>query len=271
MAALGGGVGLTIDFFASNLALGLALLATLGGAAARNRRLVAEPLKSGQRGWRVVARTGYGGLVALLVWGTLVDSWRKLLGEAVDSGARFASQRLVQDPVPESIRSVTVLLLLVTLSALAPLVGRFVGGYGLQVAMVVIGATSFFLLFTLRQRLDSMLVTMDQLPALFSFAMAVTIVFLALDYAANVGLLVLTFLALLGLAAIPATFVLDRRHWRDPPLEGSADEFYGALSSSVAARHAEARRKSRSNGRPESNEPLDPPATQHASQRPGHR
>lgn len=230
-----------IDFIGSNLALGVTLAVVLGGVVARNRRALAAPLHAGSRGWRVLARTAYGSLAALLVWGSLADSWRKLLSAALDSGERFASQRLVTQPVPESIRSVTVILLTVALVACAPLVGRYVGGYLLQVVLVVAGTTGFFLLFALRQRLDSMLVTVDRLPALLSFDMIATLAFVLLDYAVNVALLVLTFLALLGVVALPATFVLDRRHAREPPLERSADDFFAVFRDHNAARHARAR------------------------------
>lgn len=229
-----------VDFIGGNLVLGLALVVAIGVGVARNRRAVAEPLQARQRGWRVLARTAYGSLAALVLWGTLADSWRKLLGEALDTGERYASQRIVQQPVPESIRGITMILLAVALVACAPLVGRYAGGYGLQVVLLVAGTTGFLILFTLRQRLDTMLVTVDRLPPVFSAEMLATLVFILLDYAVNVALLVLTFLALLGLVALPATFVLDRRHARELPLDGSADDYYAAFQENNAARRAEA-------------------------------
>lgn len=228
-----------IDFIGGNLALGLALVVAIGVGVVRNRRAVAEPLRANQRGWRVLARVAYGSLAALVLWGTLADSWRKLLGEALDTSERYASQRIVQNPVPESIRGVTMILLAAALVTCAPLVGRYVGGYGLQIALLVSGTTGFLILFTLRQRLDTMLVTVDRLPPAFSAEMLATLVFILLDYAINVALLVLTFLALLGLVALPATFVLDRRHARELPVDGSADNYYAAFRENNAARRHE--------------------------------
>lgn len=236
-----------IDFIGGNLALGLALVVAIGAGVVRNRRAVAAPLQASQRGWRVLARSAYGSLAALVLWGTLADSWRKLLAEALDTGERYASQRIVQNPAPESIRGVTMILLAAALVACAPLVGRYVGGYGLQVALLVVGTIGFLMLFTLRQRLDSMLVTVDRLPPTFSVEMLATLAFILLAYAVNVALLVLTFLALLGLAALPATFVLDRLHARELPLDGSADDYYAAFRENNAARRAEPPRGTTSN------------------------
>lgn len=225
-----------VDFIGGNLALGLALVVAIAVGIVGNRRAVAEPLHASQRGWRVLARVAYGSLAALVLWGTLADNWRKLLGEALDTGERYASQRIVQNPVPESIRGVTLILLATALVTCAPLVGRYVGGYGLQVALLIVGTIGFLILFTLRQRLDTMLVTVDRLPPVFSAEMLATLAFILLDYAVNVAVLVLTFLALLGLAALPATFVLDRRHARDLPLDGSADDYYAAFRENNEAR-----------------------------------
>lgn len=227
-----------VAFLGSNLAIGLVLIALVGWGSYRLRVALATTLRSAQPGWRLVARVAYGSTAALLLWGTLAANWRKLISEALDINEQFRSERLVQEPIPAAILVVTLVLLAVSLLTMAPLLARYVGGYPLQIALIVAAVTAFIPLFALRQRLDTALATIDVLPSLISLDMAVTALFIAGDYLANVGLLLVCYLGLLGLVAIPVTVVLDLRRDREPPPDPTQTDFFLRVHEAVVARRA---------------------------------
>lgn len=227
-----------IEFLGSNLALGLWLIGVVAALVWRQRDFVADTLRAGERGWRWIARVAYGATLALLLWGTLADNWRKMIGGILDYRERFVSQRAVLEPVARDVRLVTVVLLAVSLLALAPLFARYVGGYGLQFATIITGFTAFLPLYLIRQRLDIGLAGLFEWPPLFSFAMVATIIFLLTNYLTNVALLLATYLGLLGLVAIPTTIVLDLLRRRDPPSNAAPSAFYGSLHEHVLAQRA---------------------------------
>lgn len=227
-----------IEFLGSNLALGLCLSGVLAALAYRQRDFLADTLRARQRGWRALARVAYGSTLALLIWGTLADNWRKTIGELLDYRERFLSQRAVLEPVARDVRAVTIVLLAVSLLTLAPLFARYVGGYGLQIAVLITGFTAFVPLYMIRQRLDTGLAGIFEWPPIFSVAMLATIVFLLTDYAANVALLLATYLGLLGVVTIPATILLDLLGRRDPPPDAGPTSIYGSLHEHVLAQRA---------------------------------
>ena len=227
-------------FLGSNLAIGLVLLALLLALVWRQRHNLDVPLTSPQRAWRALAWLGFGSTAALALWGTFADNWRKLVGEALDINERYLSQRLVLEPVARDVRAVTLVLLALSLLAMAPLFARYVGGYGYQLALLLLGTVLFIPTFALRQRLDTILVStlLYDLPPPLSLGMLATIIFVVLDYAANVALLVISYLGLLGLVALPVTLVLDLLRQREPPPDRQTEAYYAELRANLAARRA---------------------------------
>lgn len=234
-----------VDFLGSNLAIGLVLIGLLAWAVIRGRAALTVPLRAAQPGWRLVARVAYVATAALVLWGTLVGNWRKLVSEALDINEQFHSQRLVQDRIPAAVLVVTLALLAVSLLTVAPLLARYVGGYPLQFALIIAAITAFIPVFALRQRLDTALATIDVLPSLVSLDMAVTALFIAGDYLANVALLLVCYLGLLGLVAIPVTVVLDLRRDREPPPDTTQTDFFVRVHEAVVARRAVAAQQHR--------------------------
>ena len=227
-------------FLGSNLAIGLALIALLLALAWRQRHNLDAPFTSPQRPWRALAWLGVASTAALVLWGTFADNWRKMAGEALDINEKYLSQRLVLEPVARDVRAVTLALLALSLLSLAPLFARYVGGYGYQLALLLLGGVLFIPTFALRQRLDTILVStlLYDLPPLFSLGMLATIVFVVLDYAANVALLVVSYLGLLGLVALPVTLLLDLLRQREPPPSSETEAYYAELRANLAARRA---------------------------------
>lgn len=231
-----------VQFLGSNLALGLVLIGALAALVYRQRGLFMDMLRARQPAWRALAWTACGATAALLLWGTLADNWRKMVGEALDYREQFASQRAVLEPVARDVRAVTIVLLGVAILAAAPLFARYVGGYGLQIATLITGFTAFVPLYLIRQRLDTGLAGIFELPPLFSLAMLATIVFLLTAYLTNVALLLALYLGLLGLVAIPATIALDLLGRRDPPPDPARATFYASLHDQVSRARGDGRR-----------------------------
>ena len=233
------------EFLASNLALGLVLL-VIGAALVRWQRIaLLDMMRVPERGWRIVAWVAFGLTVALLVWCSLADDWRKMFGELLDLRQEFFAERAVKVPVSGDVRAVTLALLVATLLLTGALFARYVGGYGLPIALVIVGFSSFFPLYLFRQRLDLGLVgIVINAPTGFSFGMLATLFYLAMDFTANVGLIAMSYAALVGLFALPMALVLDLLGRRDPPARPQASDvdFYATIRANVAARQAEADR-----------------------------
>jgi hypothetical protein len=240
------------EFLAGNLALGLALVISLAMLGWWQRSALADIAWARQPGWRWLAWAAGGAAGALLLWGSLADNWRKMLGELLDLKEPYPSQRAVLVPVAHDIRLVTFVLLALSLVTLAPLFARYAGGYVLQLTLVIIGAAAFFPLYLMRQRLDTGLAGVVGFPPLFSLDMIGTLIYLLLDYAVNVALLLTSYLGLLGLVALPATAVLDLLGRREPPAEPTPTTaaFYTTLRDHTAAQRAAAAGQEEAGGWP---------------------
>lgn len=233
------------DFLASNLALGLMVGLTVAALGRWQRGALRDIVRAPEPSWRIIAWGAFGLTIALIVWCSLADDWRKLFGELLDLREQFASQRIVKNPVPGEIRAVTLALLVPALLLMSMLFARYVGGYGLQFVLLIVGGSSFFVLYLFRQRLDAGLVgIVVNGPTGLSLATLATLFYILIDYAANVGLILMSYLTLIGLVAMPVTLGLDLLGRRDPPARPTtADvDFYAKIRANVAERQAEAER-----------------------------
>lgn len=228
------------QFLASNLMLGLVLSATLAAVGWWQRDALLEVVHAPETAWRVVAWVAIGLTVALILWFSLADDWRKVFGELLDVREKYLSQRAVLNPVDPAIRRVSFALLIPALLATGALFARYVGGYGLQFVLVILGLSAFFPLYLIRQRLDTGLAGIFDLPSVFSLAMIATIFYLLLDYGTNIALILTSYLGLLALAAFPVTIVLDLFGKRDAPAYRAGDvaDFYAKIRSGIEERRA---------------------------------
>lgn len=226
------------QFLASNQILGLMLLALLAGFGWWQRDAVRDIARAPSAAWRITAWAACGLTLALILWLTFADDWRKIFGELLDIGERFPSQRAVLVPVEPVIRRVTLALIVAALLPTACLFARYVGGYGLQIVLIILGISSFFPSYLIRQRLDTGLAGILDLPSFFSLEMIGTIIYLLLDYSANIALILTTYLGLLGLVALPITALLDLTGQRDAPVQRTTDvaDFYTRLSAGAEER-----------------------------------
>jgi hypothetical protein len=195
--------------------------------------------------WRIIAWGAIGLTIAVILWGTFADDWRKMFGELLDIREQYSSQRTVKDPVAGEIRAVTLALLVPGLLLGGALFARYLGGYGLQLVLIIVGFSSFFVLYLFRQRLDAGLVgIVVNAPQGLTAGTFASLFYILIDYAANVGLILMSYLTLVSTFAIPVTIVLDLLGRRDPPARPSSTDvdFYAQIRANVAERQAEADR-----------------------------
>lgn len=229
-----------VQFLASNLMLGLMVFAVLLGLGRWQHTALRDIVSAPARTWRVLAWVAIGLTLALVAWFSLADDWRKVFGELLDVREQYLSERAVLNPVDPGIRRVSLLLLAATLLCSGALFARYVGGYGLQFVLLILGLSAFFPLYLIRQRLDTGLAGIADLPSLASLAMLATLLYLLLDYACNIALIVVSYLGLLGLAALPVTLALDLLGRRNPPVRPTtqANAFYATIHSQLEERRA---------------------------------
>ncbi len=233
------------DFLAGNLALGLVTCLTVAAIGWWQRDALREMVRAPEPIWRAVAWGALAFTVAILLWCTFADDWRKMFGELLDLREQYQSQRNVKDPVAGEIRAVTLALLVPALLLSGALFARYIGGYGLQFVLLIVGFSSFFILYLFRQRLDAGLVGIVlSAPSGLSAATLASLFYVLIDYAANVGLILMSYLTLVAIFAFPVTIVLDLLGRRDPPARptAAATDFYAQIRANVAARNAEAER-----------------------------
>ncbi|MEA2524930.1 MAG: hypothetical protein QOF73_2157 [Thermomicrobiales bacterium] len=91
----------------SNQALGCALLVLLLLIGRTNRFFLRDLARDSERLWRAVARCALAALAAFLVWGSLFDNWRQLVGAPFRVAQRFPSQRVEYDRPSGDVRTAT--------------------------------------------------------------------------------------------------------------------------------------------------------------------
>jgi len=223
---------------ASNQMLGFVLMALLVGLGWWQRDLLGDIARAPSAAWRILAWATLGMMCALVLWFTFADDWRKVFGELLDIGEKFPSQRAVLEPVDPAIRRVSLILLVATLLLTGGIFARYVGGYGLQIVLIILGVSSFFPNYLIRQRLDTGLAGILDFPSFFSVAMLGTIFYLLLGYAVNIALILTTYIGLLGIAALPITAILDLLGRREAPVRPTdeVNDFYTRLGAGVQER-----------------------------------
>jgi hypothetical protein len=168
---------------------------------------------------------------------TLRDNWLQLVTEPYRLSQQWDSERVVMQPVARQWREVSLLLVGLSLVPAAALFARHVGGYILQLALLVVALCAWFPVFIFRQRLDLVVNTAPESTGSFTSA-ASFVVFWLLRTVLGIASVVTTWAILVLLIGPLVTFVLDRLNWRTPRISGEANGFYAALGAN-AAEHAD--------------------------------
>jgi hypothetical protein len=220
---------------ASNEALGCAFAVVLLLLSRANRIFLRDALHDPDRFWRGVIRLAAAAVVVLIAWTSLFDNWRQLIGVPYRVTQRFASERVEINPPSAEVRTVTVVLLGLTLILVAALLARHVGGYLLQVVLLLGALVLFAPMFAIRQRLNVNLA--------FGFDGSWTspldvlgyMLFVTLAWLFEIALILVAFAVLVTLTALPVTVVLDILRLRRPRATQEAADFYSSFSQRAGA------------------------------------
>jgi hypothetical protein len=227
---------MTIDsMLNTNEALGCALVVVVLLIGRANRMFLRDVARDPEAFWRFMAKWALASLVIVLAWGSLLDNWRQLVGAPFRMAQRFPSQRVEYNPPSTEVRTITVVLIGITLVPFACLLARHVAGYLLQVIFAFGSLVLWVPLFAIRQRLNVNLA--------FGFDGSWTSpldvlgygLFVLLAWLVEITLMLLLFSILLSIVAIPVTVVLDLFRRRRPRATGEAAAFFGSLSQRVSA------------------------------------
>ena len=218
------------SILSSNEMLGIAMFAFLALLGYANRSFLRDIWRDDERFWRVIARLSAISTIGLLAWGTIFDNWRSIAELPYRYIQVWESKRAEYDPPPDWVRDITTALLILSLIFTACLVARHVGGYFLQLVLILPAAAAWIPLFIVRQRLDfnlglgfggswtSPLDVIGYLLFLFAAWVVDTLALLA------------TYIILLMFAALPVTLILDLLRRRHPRATGTASSYFESMT-----------------------------------------
>ncbi len=224
---------------AGNVALGIALSVFLLLIARANRSFLRDVLRDPEPGWRLLARLAAWLTSVFVAWTTLLDNWRQLVALPYRLSRRFPSERIVLDPPTDTVRTVTIALLALSLLLVACLLARHVGGYVLQVTLLVGALVLWAPLFAIRHRLDTELAfsftgQADSLADIPTF-----LAYLLITWLADAAMIALMYTMLLAVVALPITLLLDLIGRRQPRATDEAHAFFTAVGRRATARGPE--------------------------------
>jgi hypothetical protein len=214
---------------ASNEVLGLFFAAVLAAAGWRNRPFLRDIWRDPDVLWRVTIRLAAAGTGLLALWITFADSWRQLSGEPYRSIQVWESHRQVLDPPSAAVRTITVVLLVASVLLVAALFSRHVGGIGTAFLVIVAGGAFWIPLFVVRTRLNVDLAygfTGSWTDPLAVFGHLI-FAFAALLFES--ALILVTYLLIVALAAVPLTIVLGLLGLREPKTRPETSAWYNSL------------------------------------------
>ena len=214
----------------SRSAVGVLMLAILIAIGARNRSWLGEVWHDPSTFWRIVSRLAAVVSIAAMLWTTVLDDWLQLVAEPLRRSMKWEYQRIVYDPIASEIRTVTIVLLGAMLVTSALLVARHVGGYGLQLAILVLSGVTWVPLYVMGQRMNSMLVQGAEssdslLETLGLFA------FWVVRASLGISAITVTLLFAMMPIALVATALLDLIGMRQQPVTDEADSFFRSFEN----------------------------------------
>jgi hypothetical protein len=216
------------DVMLSRQAAGVALILATGLMLAANRGFIRDVAADPAPGWRILARLAAIMGSATLMWVTLLDDWLQIVVEPYRLSLRWEYQRILLGPIDPAIRTVSVILIAMTVVLLACLAARHLGGYLFQVGTLLVSVLAWIPLFVLNQRLNALVA-----QGAAADASTGEVLGLALFWIVRLGLAVITIgisLAAVTMAlSLVVSIVLDILHAREPRPTNEADEFFNSL------------------------------------------
>lgn len=223
-------------FLLHPITLGMLLVAGIAAMAWTGRRSLRDAWITPERHWRLIARLWAIVGIVFLLWATLFDNWLQIANEPYRRMLKWGYEREVIAPVPPEIRTVTVVLLVASAILSAMMFARYIGGYGLQIAGIVVGIVIWMPFFILRQRLDILVhEAVGDGSQVTASDFVGWVLFWGLRTAFCLGFIALGLTVIMLLAAPVVTLVLDLLHMRRPPDSHEANDFFSTLSRQASA------------------------------------
>lgn len=218
-------------FFSGSTVVGLVLIIAVLALARANRVFLRDIARDPEAAWRALFKLASIVTLVMLTWIALFDQWRQLLDEPLRRAGQFPTERRVFDPVSDSVRTTSLILLAAALITTAPLIARHIGGYGVQLLGLVASAAMWLPLYTIRVRFDLGLAfgfggDPTSLRDLASYA-----TYLLMTWSLVIAIILLAYTALACAAALPITLLLDLTRQREPKSTTDADPFFSSFSS----------------------------------------
>lgn len=143
-----------VDFLTSDYAILITLL-LIGGFILRPHRWILRRMWNDELPWaRTASRLALGTVGLFLVWTTVLDNWRQVLGYLVNERDRWKSDLYMSEPPPDAVRYVTIGLVCLSVLGTSYLYARYARGYFIPIIAGPIGLVVFYALNGFRMRFD---------------------------------------------------------------------------------------------------------------------
>ena len=223
------------ELMLSNTAMGVAIVGVIAVIALTHRSLVSALFKEVDRFWHLILWASVGIIGVSIAWITTRDNWLQLVTDPYRLAQKWDYQRVIFDPVSTDVRRITIGLVLISSVFVAALMGRYVGGYALQIAGIVPAIIGWFALFIFRQRLDMIVNTIPSDNKGSFLDLLGFLGFWVLRTGLGLVTIGITWLVITLVLAPFVTLVLDVLRLRAPHITTEAKPFYAALERNAAA------------------------------------
>jgi hypothetical protein len=222
------------EILASNEMLGAVLALCLLTIGLKNRGFIREIAHDPDRLWRIIARVALVSTGIFIAWTSIFDNWRQLIGLPYRLSQRFPSQRVEYNPPSDDVRTVTFILLGISLFFVACLVARHVGGIIIQLILFLAAISFWMPLFIIRQRFDlNLSLGFEGSPTSF-IDVGSYLLWLVMAWTLDIIVIVLSYVAFLALVSIPVTILLQIFRLREPKVTKEADPFFASFQERVS-------------------------------------
>jgi hypothetical protein len=214
---------------ASNEVLGLVLGLILVLIGLKNRGFIREIFNDPDRLWRIIPRAAAIATAVFIVWTSLFDNWRQLIGLPYRLSQKWPSQRVEYNPPSHDVRTVTFILLGISLVLVACVVARHVGGVIVQILLFMATVTFWAPIFAIRQRFDvNLSLGFDGKPT-SPVDIVGYLLWVLMAWSLDIVVIMLSYILLLSLVAVPITILLEITRLRQQKVTKEADSFFASL------------------------------------------
>jgi MFS family permease len=222
------------ELMLSNTAMGIAIVLTIAAVAISQRRLVGALFEEIDHLWRGMLWATTVSVGVLIAWITVADDWLQLVTDPYRLAQKWESQRVIFDPVSSDVRRITVGLIVLASILAAALFARYIGGYALQLAGLLVAVFGWFAMFIFRQRLDMIVNTIPSDDGGSILDLLGFLGFWVLRTSLGLVSIGVTWLVITLAVAPFVTLVLDLLRVRSPRITTEAKPFYAALERNAA-------------------------------------